>query len=198
MVALAAALVILGGCGGGSPARVYPDRPDSHAADRAIELYDTNKDGLLDAHELDKVPGLKAALKEVDTNNDGKLSYAEIAARIQSWADSKLGRMGVSCVITRNGQPMRGVTVKFVPEKFLGGDLKTAEGTTDANGNARLATPVSGQLIRGVCPGFYRVEITKSGESIPVQYNSATQLGQEVAQGAANLGNGVAKFDLKY
>jgi hypothetical protein len=105
--------------------------------------------------------------------------------------------MGVSCIVTRHGQPLRGATVKFVPEKFLGGDLKPAEGTTDANGIARLITTAPGLSVRGVCPGFYRVEITKSGETIPAHYNTETQLGQEVAQGAARLANGVATFDLK-
>jgi hypothetical protein len=198
MVALAAALVGLSGCGAGSPPRVYADRPDSHAAERAIELYDVNKDGYLDAKELEKVPGLKAAMQQVDADRDGKISSAEINARIRSWADSKLGRMGVSCIVTRHGQPLRGATIKFVPETFLGGDLKPAEGTTDSNGIARLVTTAPGLSVRGVCPGFYRVEITKSGESIPAQYNSETQLGQEIAMGAARLDNGVAKFDLKY
>jgi hypothetical protein len=198
LTASMAALILLSGCGGGSPPRVYPDRPDSHAADRAIELYDTDNDKYLDAKELEKVPGLKSAMQQVDTDKDGKLSSAEIAARIQSWADSKLGRMGVSCVITRYGKPLTGATVKFVPEKFLGGDLKTAEGITDTHGVARLATSGSGGSVRGVCPGFYRVEVTKNGETIPAKYNTETQLGQEVAQGAARLANGVAEFDLKY
>ena len=32
----------------------------------------------------------------------------------------------------------------------------------------------------GMCPGFYRVEITK-GNEIPAKYNTATILGEEVA-----------------
>ena len=49
-----------------------------------MELYDTNHDGFLDAKELEKVPGLKAAIKQVDTNHDGKISEQEIAERIKS------------------------------------------------------------------------------------------------------------------
>ena len=69
-------------------------KPDSRAGNRAIELYDADKDGFLDAKELEKVPGLKAAMQQVDRNKDGKISADEIYARIQLWSDSKLGRMG--------------------------------------------------------------------------------------------------------
>jgi hypothetical protein len=193
---LIASVIVLCGCSGGSLPRVYPDKPDSRAGERAIELYDANKDGFLDAKELEKVPGLKAAMQKVDADKDGKISAAEISARIKSWADSKLGRMGVSCIVTHNGRPLAGATVKFLPEAFLGGDLKPGEGTADANGLARLMTSGTGQ--RGICPGFYRVEITKSGEPIPARYNTETELGQEVAVDAAGLNNGVATVDLKY
>jgi hypothetical protein len=188
------ALTILSGCGQGSPARVLPDKPDPGSGDKAMELYDTNKDGFLDAKELEKVPGLKAALQTVDTNHDGKISAAEISARITAWADSKLGRMGVVAVINHNGQPLPGAKVRFVPESFLGTELKPAEATTDAHG---LARPRMGGS-QGICPGFYRVEVTKDGEHIPAKYNTETQLGQEVATDAANLPNGVATFELKY
>jgi hypothetical protein len=181
-------LTVASGCGQGAPARVYPDKPDPRSGERAIELYDANKDGYLDAKELEKAPGLKAAMKTVDSNHDGKISAGEISARIAAWADSKLGQMGVVCVVTHNGQPLVGAKVKFVPESFLGSELKAAEGTSDAHGTERLR----------LCPGFYRVEISKSGESIPARFNTETQLGQEVAEDGANLPNGVATFDLKY
>ena len=193
---LIASLVTLCGCSGGSLPRVDPDKPDARAGERAIELYDSNKDGLLDAVELEKAPGLKAALQKVDLNKDGKVSADEITGRIREWADSKLGRMGVSCNLTHNGRPLIGATVKFIPESFLGGELKPAEGTTDASGMARMSIPASGQ--RGICPGFYRLEITKSGEAIPSKYNTQTQLGQEIATDAAGLNNGVVTFNLSY
>jgi hypothetical protein len=195
---LAVGCAVMTGCFQGGPPRIYPDKPDSHAGDRAMELYDTNKDGFLDAKELEAVPGLRAAIKKVDTNNDGKISAAEISVRIQSWADSNIGRKTLTCVVTHNGQRLIGATVKFVPEKFLGGDLKPAEGTTDAHGIARLMTAGTGQATRGVSPGFYRVEITKSGENIPLRYNTQTQLGQEVASDAAGIEIGLATYDLNY
>jgi hypothetical protein len=184
------------GCSQASQPRAYPDRPDSRAGDRAIELYDANKDGFLDAKELEQAPGLKAAMRQVDLNTDGKISAAEISARIQAWADSKLGRKGVSCLVRHNGRPLAGATVKFVPESFLGGGLKAAEGTTDEHGMARMS--IAGSTQRGISPGFYRVEITKDGEALPSHYNTQTRLGQEVANDAAGLNNGLATVDLDY
>jgi hypothetical protein len=197
-VAATAMLLVLSGCWRSSPRRVYPNWPDPRAAERAIELYDANQDGLLDAKELERAPGLKAAMQHVDTNRDGKISAAEISARIGAWIDSRLGRMGVSCVVTHNGRPLVEATVKFLPEQFLGGQLQAAEGTTDARGVTRLTTSAEGPSARGVGPGFYRVEITKTGETIPPRYNAETQLGQEVAMDAVGLANGVVTFDLKY
>ncbi len=142
------------------------------------------------------MPGLKAAMQKVDLSKRGKISAADISARIQNWADSKLGRMGVSCIVKRNGRPLAGATVKFVPESFLGGGSKPAEGTTDDHGMARMK--IAGTTQRGISPGFYRIEITKAAEDIPSQYNTQTRLGQEVANDAAGLNNGVATIDLEY
>jgi hypothetical protein len=197
MAALATALGLICGCGTGARPRVYPDKPDPHAAERAMELYDTNKDGILDANELEKVPGLKAAMRQVDLNKDGKISADEISARIDSWAASKCGRMGISCKVRHSEKPLAGANVKFVPEPFLGSGMKTYEGTTDDNGVAMLF--VAGSSDRGVSPGFYRVEISKTGESIPAKYNTETQLGQEVANDAAGIVSGaMLRIDLKY
>ena len=44
------------GCGNSVPPRVLPDLPDASAASKAMELYDTNHDGFLDAKELEKCP----------------------------------------------------------------------------------------------------------------------------------------------
>jgi hypothetical protein len=184
------------GCWQSVPSSVVPDQPDASAASKAMELYDTNHDGFLDAKELEKVPGLQAAIKEVDTDHDGKISAAEITARIKSWADSGVGRMGIRCSVTHNGKPLAGAKVVFTPELFLGGAMKSGSGTTSATGVAQISAPYAADpAINGLSPGFYCVQITKDGEKIPPKYNTETTLGAEVASDA---GTKVKGFDLQY
>jgi hypothetical protein len=171
------------GCGGAAPPRVFPELPDASAASKAMELHDTNHDGFLDAKELEKVPGLKAALKQVDTDRDGKVSQQEIADRIKSWADSRAGRVPIRLRITRNGRPLVGAKVVFVPEKFLGANMKSGTGTTSETGSVYASSPTAANSkVYGLSPGFYRVEITKDGETIPARYNTETTLGVEASR----------------
>ena len=188
----------LTGCGTSTPSRVMPDLPDPSAAHKAMELYDTNHDDFLDAKELEQVPGLKAAIKQVDTDHDKKISEQEIAQRIKSWADSHIGRTPVACRVMHNGKPLAGAKVVFVPEKFLGGTLQSGSGTTSVTGYAGVSSPYAADpLIKGLSPGFYRVEITKDGEKIPPKYNSETTLGAEVASGSESQESGLT-FELQY
>ena len=186
------------GCGDSGPPRVVPDLPDANAAGKAMELYDTNHDGFLDEKELDQAPGLKAALKQIDTNHAHKISEQQIADRIKNWADSGVGRMQVGCRVTHDGKPLVGAKVVFAPEKFLGGTIQSGSGTTSARGMAEVSYPYPADpSIKGMPPGFYRVEITKEGEKIPAEYNTETTLGAEVASGSDAQEHGL-KFDLHY
>ena len=162
-----------------------------------MELYDANKDGFLDEKELEKVPGLAAARKEVDTNHDGKISADAIAARIDSWRKSKVGRLVLTCVITHNRRPLPGATVTLVPETFLGNQLTPGNGVTDDCGRVFISATTDPP---GLSPGFYRVQVTKAGENIPAKYNTETILGQEIAADAAGLNSdqGGPTFDLSY
>jgi hypothetical protein len=188
------------------PRRVYPPKIDADAAGlKAIEMFDTDKDGLLSGKELDKCPGLKAACtptatgpSTVDPARTGRITAEMITDRIKAWQASRLGRMSLRCMVKHNGEPLEGADVKFVPEKFLGPNIKTATGKTDQNGVAMLSIPtdVEGGP-PGVPPGFYRVEITKDGTKIPKKYNAETVLGQEVAIDAPAVRNGI-NFDLDY
>ena len=163
-----------------------------------MALFDTNKDGEISGAELDKCPGIKAALAQIDPSGDGTVTADKIAARIKAWQASKLGRMVLYCTVLHNGKPLKDAEVKFVPEEFLGKNVMTGTGKTDKNGTARISILTSGKSDPpGVAPGLYRVEITKADEKIPAKYNTETILGQEVALDAENMEKGI-RFILKY
>jgi hypothetical protein len=169
------------GCSGGetlTPAHYSPDE----AAKQIMADYDTNRDGFLDAKELERCPSLKHSLEFIDQNGDKRLSAEEIAARIQIYADSQVAIKATGCHVTLDGKPLQGATVTYVPEKFMGPSLRRASGVSDQNGSVNLK--VDGENLPGVQPGFYRVEISKKNasgqESIPARYNQDTTLGTEV------------------
>jgi hypothetical protein len=184
------------------PPRIYPPSIDPSAAGRAaIEMFDSNKDGILSGAELDKCPGLKAALPRVAPAGHG-VTAEMIAARIRSWQEMKIGRMPVVCTVLRNGKPLEGAEVKFVPEKFLGGNIQVATGKTDKVGAVSISVPTSGDRFDppGMPPGFYRIEVRKAGLDIPAKYNTATILGEEIAFDAPVIrdeGKGIT-LDLKF
>ena len=179
--------------------RILPPKIDAAAAGaEAIKLYDTNHDGKLSGEELDKCPGVKAAIDQIDPSGKGEITADMIAARIKQWQASKVARMPMICRVLHDGQPLAGAEVKFVPEKFLGKHLKPATGVTNDYGVAMVSIATKGPSDPpGIAPGLYRVEITKAGEKIPAKYNTDTILGQEAAQDAPAFVKGI-KFDLKY
>jgi hypothetical protein len=206
MAVMGVLAVALAGCWNRGPSRVLPPTIDAVAAgEEAIKMYDTNHDGKISGSELDKCPAIKAAIAQIDPSGKGDITAEMITARIRKWQDSKLGKMSLGCRITRNGVPLRGATVTFVPEKFLGPNVKPATGKTDANGMAMLsvaptnAAPGAPREPPGVAPGLYRVVVTAPGGSIPAKYGTeeGSILGQEVAMDAKGIQEGL-KYDLKY
>ena len=68
--ALSLALVLTTGCSR-TPSRVKPLPIDASAAGTAaIDQYDANRNGKIDAAELKTAPGLFAALGNLDSNGD--------------------------------------------------------------------------------------------------------------------------------
>jgi hypothetical protein len=199
LVSAMVSLIFLQACSRG-PSRINPPSINASAAgEAAIAEFDANKDGKIAGAEFDKVPSLKSNLKKLDTNNDQAVSADEITERIKFWQDVlKVGRQSIHCTILRNGLPLTNAEVKFVPEKFLGENMKVAKGTTGENGVCRLSIEMEGpDDVPGVPPGFYRVEVTKAGENIPPKYNTATTLGIDCATDNEEVARGL-KFELKY
>lgn len=183
-------LVLLGvvGCSG-RPSRIMPpDINADQAGKDAIAAYDKNGNGMVDGEELNAVPAFKAALKQLDTDSDGKVSAAEVTKRINAWKESKIGLTSLTVNVTLDGKPLEGATIEFVPESFLGPAVKPAKGTTDKDGIASCTIDdpeLAAKRYTGAQCGFYKVTVTGgAGKTIPSQYNTDTTLGAEVAQDA--------------
>ncbi len=172
------AVLVAFGCSRG-PSRLHPPAINaSSAGKQAIKQYDTDGDGKVAGEELERAPALKAALENLDTDGDGAVSAAEVTARVKAWQRSKLGRMSLSCTVTRGGRPFEGATVAFVPEEFLGDEIQPATGISNQRGMVMLSVATSGpDDPPGVAPGLYRVEITKAGVDVPAKYNTETIFG---------------------
>ncbi len=170
----------------------------SDAGERAMAMYDKNKDGKISGVELDLVPAIKDSLKNFNTTKEKGVTAADINNRVKAWQDTRVGLMGsTTCVILHNGKPLAGAEVKFVPEKFLSDSIQESTGTTTPEGFASMTIPVdpNDPGRRGVPPGWYKVEITKTGENIPAKYNLQTTIGAELAP---DVRGDQLRFDLKY
>src|SRR3954465_11167128 len=80
------------------PSRVTPPKIDpERAATEAIRLYDTDKDGSLNAAEIKKCPGMLVEIKSYDRDGNGLVSREEIAARIQDLRKHGIGLTRLNC-----------------------------------------------------------------------------------------------------
>lgn len=178
------------GCSG-AQSRLAQPGIDSRAATAAIERYDSDGDGMIGGEELAKVPSFKAAMKRIDKDGDGKVSAAELEDRLAVWLNSQLALTRVVAVVRQNGRPLADAEVTFVPESFLGSEVKSAKGITDASGTAYVKISDHPDE-RGVHLGFYRVEVSKKKpdgtEALPARYNTNTEIGVEVAPDDAEIG----------
>lgn len=188
------------GCSQVSPPRVHPPSISaSEAGVQAVEQYDTNKDEIIQQEELQHAPSLRMASKRLDLDGDGGISADEVAARIEAWQASNVGRMSASCVVLLNGRPLADAHVNFEPERFLGGDIPSSAGTSNEAGIAILSVQESSDHVPGVPCGLYLVRISKverGKEIIPARYNTQTTLGEEVAMDAASVKSGMVRFEL--
>lgn len=185
-IVLVVGVLFLAGCGGQAK-RVYAPSMNASAVAKAA-IAEFGSDGKINAEQLKKVPSLA-----VLADNEGNVTEAAIKDRIEAWQKTRLGRVMWSCGVLHNGKPLGNAKVKFVPEKFLGTGFPGAEGTTGPEGSTSIRIPNLDPP--GLALGFYRVEITKEGESIPAKFNTETTLGQAIESGSIGLGN---TYDLKY
>jgi len=189
-------LLLAGWCGCSRAPVAAPQFSPGASARAAIEEFDANQDGSLDANELAKCPGLQAAKDRIDADGNGGLSEAEISARIAAYGKNTAPLTPLRCQVLFGGQPLAGAKVTLVPERFLGEAIGAADGVTDVAGNALLSiSEFSQQGYSGVFCGLYRVRISDTDpsgrERLPAKYNAETTLGQEVAPDVRELEHGV-------
>jgi hypothetical protein len=184
---LGALVLLAAGCSRGGGAAV-PQLSPREAADQALAEYDANKDGALDAKELEACPGLLGAVKRVDKDGDGRLSGDELADRLTIFQQQGM-LSDVAVEVTLDNRPLVGATVTLVPEKFMGESYKPATATTDETGIGSFTTEGAGPA---VALGYYRVQVSKNAqgqESVPAKYNTKTVLGQEIAPDVEGRGS---------
>jgi hypothetical protein len=162
---LGAAVLSLLGCGGGGARSVAIARQLDPVAvgKHAIELYDADKNGAIDATELKQSPALTSALSRIDANKDGALSADEIAERIRQY-QKQSDLVALALRLERNRAPVSGATVILEPDALIGDALVTFKGQSDASGAVALAA--DGADVPGMPVGLYRVQVSGPVEAI--------------------------------
>jgi hypothetical protein len=177
-------------CGCSSrPTAVRPVDIDPQAASQqAITTYDANGDGALSDEELVKVPGIAKYKGRYDQDKNGTVSQDEIAARLRLWEEQGLGIRQLIVKVTLDGRPLAGADVEFVPEAYLGENVKPARGQTDAEGltdisvaQEDLPSSLSHLPVAGLTGGTYKVRVTHPRIKLPARYQGDSVLGEEVA-----------------
>ena len=80
-----------------------------------MEMYDTDGDGFVAGDELENAPGLKAALRTLDTDKDGKVSEEEVAERVRAWDRMQIGMMSFDCEFLLDRRPLAVAQIRFDP-----------------------------------------------------------------------------------
>ena len=192
---LATTLFLMGCFGGPPPVEIPAWNPPEQAA-KAMTLYDKNADGQIAPDELS--PGLKSALGSIDTDKNGSISEQELVDRIQAFADTKLGLIGVQGTARYAGRPLAGATITYEPEPFLAGVIKPAKATVGKDGFFSLRT--EGEQFDATQPGIYLVRVSKPSDSgretLPAKFNEETELGADVGREETTENRGAGEFDL--
>jgi hypothetical protein len=158
------------------------------AADKAIELYDSNQDQLLSKDELANCPGILASLSLYDQDGNRRVDHDEIARRLKELLKNRVGLTQLRSRVTFRGKPLVGATITFDPEPYLGAEVEVARGTTNGHGSAQMSIsedllPEHVRTMKLMHYGTYKVRITHPSIMLPAQYNTKTTLGYETKSG---------------
>jgi hypothetical protein len=161
---IAVLLMVVLGCGGGSPITELGKKasPEAQAA-AAIKAYDTNGDGQLSLVELKAAPALLAAAERIDVNHDGQITRDELLARFEAHAKGS-DLIALSVTVLSQKKPLAGAHVTLTPEPYSGSGLQSYEGVSVASGSCQL----QGQSVKmpGLPPGYYDAHIVAPAQGI--------------------------------
>lgn len=154
-----------------------PKMDPSALSARALELYDTDKNGKIDGKELDATPALAFSLRELDANRDKGLDADEIRTRLEAWNASGVTLMSPNFSCKVAGKTVKEGTLKLTPDPFMGSAFPSAQGEF-LNGACQPAAPNPGNY-QAIPLGFYSVEVSSPQGNIP-----PGKLGVEVFEGS--------------
>jgi hypothetical protein len=167
------------GCHGSPPPPSRPALVPAEVARRAIEMYDANHDGKIDAEELKKSPALAALAANLGPQAAEGLSGEDLARRAEAWLTSPSALVYQTLVLDLDSRPLAGATVAVEPEECMGPGYQAVTATTDAMG--QCCPSGADARYGGLHPGLYRIRVSKvdGRETIPARYNTQTELGLE-------------------
>jgi hypothetical protein len=201
LAAILGLVIIAGLAGCRNGARGVASLDAEAAATGAMLQWDKNGDMRIAGIELDASASLRAGIHAYDANLDGAVSRDEFAQRIVAIQKLPRGNTIFRCQVLRQGRPLVGAQVRLVPESFLIPAIAPASGATDQYGQCLVLIEAMDwsereRLNYGLDCGLYRVEITHPELAIPPRYNTASELGVDVALDTGRGGES-ATFDLK-
>jgi hypothetical protein len=176
-------------CGCRGPARIdAPDIDPNAAADKALELYDTNEDNSLGEEELAHCPGIRSLISLYDKDGNKSVDHAEIAQRLGELFRNRVGLTQLRSTVTYRGRPLPNATIVFEPERYLIDEVQPAQGMTNSYGAAQIGIaeehlPEHLRNMKLVQYGTYKVRITHPKIQLPAKYNNETTLGYETRMG---------------
>lgn len=160
--------------------RAAPSAPKidpSAMAAKALELYDTDKNGKIEGKELLAAPALAFSLKEMDANKDKGLDSDEIQNRLQAWIDSGVTLMSPNFSCKVGGKSIKDGTLTLTPDPFMGDSFPAAHGDF-LNGYCQPSAPNAGNY-QAIPMGFYNVEVSSPQGTV-----APGKLGVEVFEGS--------------
>lgn len=153
------------GCSSRPPAVEIPQYDPQAFADSLLKRFDTDGNQALSKTEAASAPGLIAAWRRYDANQDESIARQELEARAQQWLDRGEGTSSIMCVVRLAGSQIGDVQVTLVPDESVADATKLAKAVSRKERPSHLSIPPelkpeAHRNFSGMNFGLYRVEIS--------------------------------------